>query len=71
MISTEYQKFITESQNQNQFIVADFKLKEWADVLPYFEQLHKREITGTDAVWQWLLDRSELDALLEEDLAWR
>ena len=71
MISTEYQKFITESQNQNQFIVADFKLNEWADVLPYFEQLHKREITGTDAVWQWLLDRSELDALLEEDLAWR
>jgi oligoendopeptidase F len=71
MLSTAYQKFISDSPIQSKFISSDFKVREWADVLPFFEQLLNREVKGKEAIWQWLLDRSDLNALLEEDLAWR
>lgn len=38
---------------------------------PWFQQLQDRNIETREALWQWLLDRSELSAALEEDLAWR
>jgi len=71
MLGSEYQKFISDSPIKSQFITSDFKLHKWADVLPFFEDLLNREIKGKETVWQWLLDRSDLNALLEEDLAWR
>jgi oligoendopeptidase F len=54
-----------------QFIPQQFTLTKWEDVAPYFNDLLERELTDTDDLQQWMADRSELEAILEEDLAWR
>lgn len=43
----------------------------WENLLPYFEQLQTRTIRSLEDLHQWLKDRSELEAVLEEDFAWR
>jgi len=43
----------------------------WENLEPLFTELQKREITSTTELEHWLKDRSELEAALEEDFAWR
>ncbi|MFC4211445.1 M3 family oligoendopeptidase [Pedobacter lithocola] len=43
----------------------------WESLEPLFTELQNREITGADELERWLKDRSELEAALEEDFAWR
>lgn len=43
----------------------------WESLEPLFTELQNREITGVEELEQWLKDRSELEAALEEDFAWR
>jgi oligoendopeptidase F len=43
----------------------------WENLSPIFDELAKRSIGSAAELEQWLRDRSELDALLEEDFAWR
>ncbi|WP_316827192.1 M3 family oligoendopeptidase [Pedobacter miscanthi] len=43
----------------------------WENLEPLFTELQHREINSTAALEQWLKDRSELEAALEEDFAWR
>lgn len=43
----------------------------WEAILPYFEKLNNRTIADISELEQWLKDRSELEAVLEEDFAWR
>ena len=38
---------------------------------PYFEDLLEREINSTDQLEQWFKDKSELSAVISEDLGWR
>lgn len=44
---------------------------EWENIKSYFEELKEREITSVESLKQWLRDRSELSAVLEEEFAWR
>lgn len=44
---------------------------DWESLEPIFKELHTREINSLIELEQWLLDRSELEAALEEDFAWR
>lgn len=53
------------------FLPDHLEINSWEDVSPYFEQLESRNIEDFDSLWSWLRDRSELEAVLEEDLAWR
>lgn len=53
------------------FLPQNFTLCNWEDVQPYFVSLLERELTSASDLMQWLADRSELEAVLEEDLAWR
>lgn len=46
-------------------------INSWDDIKGFFEELEKRKIISIDELKQWLADRSELDAVLDEDLAWR
>lgn len=46
-------------------------LSSWTQIKPYFEDLNKREIGSVADLKKWLQDRSELEAVLEEDMAWR
>ncbi|MCZ4245656.1 M3 family oligoendopeptidase [Pedobacter punctiformis] len=43
----------------------------WESLEPLFSELQNREINSSSALEQWLKDRSELEAALEEDFAWR
>ena len=43
----------------------------WESLAPLFTELQNREINSVDELEQWLKDRSELEAALEEDFAWR
>jgi oligoendopeptidase F len=58
-------------RNKRQFIKEDLTIQSWEDLKSYFDDLLSREIDNKESFQQWLLDRSELDAILEEDLAWR
>lgn len=53
------------------FIAADLNLQTWEDIQPFFIDLKERTITSQAEFEKWLQDRSELDAVLEENAAWR
>lgn len=56
---------------QRRYLPSDLKIDSWEVLEPYFENLKNREINNVTDLENWLLDRSELDAVLEEDMAWR
>ena len=43
----------------------------WENLSPIFQELANRNMASAEDLEQWLRDRSEIDALLEEDFAWR
>jgi oligoendopeptidase F len=58
-------------KNKRQFLNEDLNIQSWEDLKSYFDDLLAREIDSKEKFERWLNDRSELDAVLEEDLAWR
>jgi len=52
------------------YIPADLSIT-WESLSPLFEELQNREINSKEDLEHWLKDRSELEAALEEDFAWR
>lgn len=53
------------------FLPADFKVTDWAALEPYLEDLKDRPVQTASELEQWLLDRSELESVLAEDMGWR
>lgn len=43
----------------------------WEELAPLFDELKSREISSLVDLEKWMADRSELEAMLEEDAAWR
>lgn len=43
----------------------------WETISVFFDELLHREINSKQELLQWLKDKNELDAFLEEDMAWR
>lgn len=56
---------------RRQYVSRDLEVKSPESIRGYFEDLANREFHNVNDLEQWLLDRSELAAILEEDLAWR
>jgi len=54
-----------------QFLGETLAIDSWADLKPSFEELSNRDIDSADALKKWLQDLSEVEAVIEEDLAWR
>src|ERR1700733_491928 len=52
------------------YISADLEIK-WENLEPLYKELCDRPINSVAALEHWLHDRSELEAALEEDFAWR
>jgi len=52
------------------YIPQDLKM-EWESLSPILDELLNRTINNVDELEQWLKDKSELEAALEEDFAWR
>jgi len=53
------------------FLPINFKYSTWDELLPFFNELNSREITNLASLQNWLIDKSELEAFLQEDLGWR
>lgn len=64
------QIMILEKPTRN-FIASDFVLEKWEDVQSYYLNLLERPILSAADFEKFLADRSELDAVLEENGAWR
>lgn len=56
---------------KRQFLPEDFTIDTWEKVEQYFKDLENREINSKSDFEKWLKDQSELEAVLEENLAWR
>ena len=56
---------------QRNYLPVDLLVESWESIESYFVALTERSINSVDELVQWLKDRSELGALLEEELAWR
>lgn len=56
---------------ERKFLPKDYTITDWPALEPYFEELLGREINSTANLHDWLRDRSELEAVLSEDGAWR
>ncbi len=53
------------------FVKADFTVTTWELLKPYFTDLQQREINSVAELEKWLIDYSELTAVISENMAWR
>ncbi len=59
------------TKKSRHFLPNDLVIDAWEVLEPYFKDLLGRNIDSVEELDAWLMDRSELDAVLEEDAAWR
>ena len=58
------------SKKTRTYIPAELNIK-WENLEPIFNELINRSLNSVKDLEQWLRDRSEIEAALEEDFAWR
>ncbi|MHB1178558.1 MAG: M3 family oligoendopeptidase, partial [Daejeonella sp.] len=58
------------TKKQRSYIPGDLAI-QWESLEPIFNELSSRSISSVAELEKWLRDRSELEAALEEDFAWR
>lgn len=63
--------FLQQAKARRTWIAPEFEVTSWEVVKPYFEELVQFPIHSLGDLQTFLTMRSELDAVLEEDLAWR
>ncbi len=54
-----------------QYLPSQLVINSWKDIEGFFKELLKRNLSSAIDLKKWLIDRSELEAVLEEDLGWR
>lgn len=53
------------------FLPQNLSIDQWSTIEPYFKDLKSRALNSVGDLQKWLKDRSELEAVISEDLAWR
>jgi len=53
------------------FLSEDFTITTWDALKPHFENLLERKFESASDLKKWFSDRSELESVVAEDLAWR
>lgn len=53
------------------FVSNDLKVDSWSKLQQYFQDLLDATITNVSELENWLQNRSELESVMEEELAWR
>src|SRR5687767_5566444 len=53
------------------FLPENFTVTSWEVLKPYFDDLLHRKIGSLSELKKWFLDRSELESVISEDMAWR
>ena len=59
------------SRPKRNFVPENLTIDSWNKVEPLFENLFKRSINSKKELENWMKDRSELNSVMNEDLAWR
>ncbi|MFM7014979.1 MAG: M3 family oligoendopeptidase [Bacteroidota bacterium] len=67
----EFNNELLSYKIQRKFLPSDFSYNGWGDLQPYFENLKSRVISNDADFENWLKDRSELEAALQEDVGWK
>ncbi|MEM9834663.1 MAG: M3 family oligoendopeptidase [Bacteroidota bacterium] len=62
---------VIPEKKERKLLPSDFKITSWEELKPYYDNLLKCEITSAADLQQWFQNRSELEAVISEDLAWR
>lgn len=53
------------------FLPEEFAVSTWEKLQPYFDTLLKTELDSVETLRMWLRQRSELESVISEDMAWR
>src|SRR3990170_1887066 len=53
------------------FLPEDFVITTWETLKPFFDELLIRELGSLNDLKKWFADKSELESVISEDLAWR
>lgn len=56
---------------ERHFLPEGFVLTDWKNLEPWFQDLEQRPLETRPALEKWLLDMSELEAVVSEDSCWR
>jgi len=64
-------KIEVPQRGKRSFLPEEFRVDEWNVIKPYFDDLHNRLIGNVAELKSWFKDRSELEAILSEDMGWR
>lgn len=56
---------------KRKFLPEQFAVSGWEVLKPYFDNLLERTLDSDESLRQWFRDRSELESVISEDLAWR
>ena len=60
----------TSLKKKRRFLPEDFKIISWEVLEPYFLNLRDRQINSLQDLENWILDRSEVEAVAEEETGW-
>jgi len=64
-------ELLDQAKLARNFVSRDLQIVGWSDIELYFNDLINREINSVADLELWMKNRSELDSVLEEELAWR
>jgi oligoendopeptidase F len=53
------------------FLPENFVISDWNSIAPFFENLAERLLKTVSDLEKWLIDMSELEAVISEDVSWR
>jgi len=56
---------------ERHFLPEGFEITDWKNLEPWFQDLEQRPLDTRAALEKWLLDMSELEAVVSEDVCWR
>lgn len=62
---------ISSSKPKRKFLPETFTITSWDQLEPFYKDLLTRDLSEKELLITWLENRSELEAVLEEDMAWR
>lgn len=62
---------IESSNPKRVFLPLELSFENWENLKPYFDELRERKISSVNELEKWMKDRSELEAVMEEEMGWR
>ncbi len=60
-----------EIKLERNYVEPDLEINDWKDIEGYFEELDSRSIDSVENLRNWFHNRSELEAIISENMAWR